>query len=150
MSEYNCINIVHASPAKVLGGSFQTDALYQWTAAGEPPEEQLDSVTYPRPDGQLTVSRSEVETYWAGVDMQDVFDPVRCKRCGSKAKDQRRFIFLVARHLREKTFLEPSNKPSVLAREMTRCKCPQQPAKSQVNIGPKFPKENRNVGIANK
>ena len=40
VSVYNCIDIVHAYRAKVLGESFQTDALCQWTAAGEPPEEQ--------------------------------------------------------------------------------------------------------------
>lgn len=146
VSVYNCRDVVYAYCAKVWKEAFSADSMYEWS---KEEEGELLRVIYPTPDGLQSVTREDVECYWAGVNMQEVFDPVRCKRYGRRDRDQMRFLFLLARRLREARHLDEHNQPTVRAREMTQIKCPAPPRPLSVNINPKFQKAQSSQGITN-
>eukprot|EP00927_Polykrikos_kofoidii_P036431 TRINITY_DN3075_c1_g1_i1.p1 TRINITY_DN3075_c1_g1~~TRINITY_DN3075_c1_g1_i1.p1 ORF type:complete len:764 (+),score=129.21 TRINITY_DN3075_c1_g1_i1:301-2592(+) len=146
VSVFNCRDIFYAYCAKVLKDSFRTDALYQWAEDGV----SLLSVTYPTPDGPETLKREEVASYWDGVNMKEIFDPVRSKRYGTKDKEMMRFLFLVVKQLRDAKHMDPHNQPTVRARELTPSKCPQQERPAEITINAKYPKiASSSTGLSN-
>lgn len=145
---FNCRDIVYSYLAKVLRGTFFPDSMYHY-ASDPASTATLTSVKYPTPDGMQTLEKSEVDEFWTGVSTQDLFDPARCKRYTTKDKEQLRFLFLVARRLREAKHLDGHNQPSTRAMEMTSMKCPQEPRSAQVSIKPKLPKSMSSQGLPN-
>lgn len=146
VSIYNSKDIVYAYCSKVMKDAFRAESLFQWT---EESPQQLLSVSYPTPDGLQTVIRQDVEEYWRGIDASDVFDATRCKRWTTKDREQVRFLFLVARRLREARHLDSHNQPTVRAREMTSIKCPMPKAPVAVTISSKYPKVKSTQGVSN-
>jgi len=146
VSVYNCIDVVYSYCAKVWGEAFRTDVLYEWST--DHPA-QLDSVKYPTLEGLQVLTQKQVEEYWDGLNMQDVFDPTRCKRCGMKDREQMRFIFLVACRLREEGLLDKENKPTLRAREFVKQRCPLEKPPVKVSISTKFPKQSSTHGLQN-
>eukprot|EP00929_Paragymnodinium_shiwhaense_P079299 TRINITY_DN41278_c0_g1_i1.p1 TRINITY_DN41278_c0_g1~~TRINITY_DN41278_c0_g1_i1.p1 ORF type:complete len:786 (-),score=115.50 TRINITY_DN41278_c0_g1_i1:132-2489(-) len=143
---FNCRDVVYSYGAKVLKSAFVAKDMYQWSE-GESP--RLLSVTYASPDGYKKVTAADVDAYWTGVDMTDIFDANRCKGYGMKDKEEMRCLFVIARQLREAQYIDKHNQPTVRAREMTKAKCEIKERSVPVGLTNKFPKTSSSQGVAN-
>ncbi|CAE7638208.1 DCL3A [Symbiodinium sp. CCMP2592] len=120
---HNCRELVNRYCAEVLADSFVVDDMFCRDESG------ILNVRYPTPRGWETVSRQDVDSYWAG-DSEEVFDPSR-KRYTTREKDELRFLFLVALRLRQTDCLDNHNQPTTEATQLARAKCPAAPGRTE-------------------
>ncbi|CAD7934438.1 unnamed protein product [Amoebophrya sp. A25] len=126
---HNCHKIVNEYIQKVLGQSLPEHVQFVTTmrTISEFPLERrkvLQHCLLPTPDGEVFITRDDVDKHWGSVSLADVLGIGQTLRKKSgQQQDKTRFVFVAAVQLAKLGYLDDCNKPTERACRETVTKC---------------------------
>eukprot|EP00930_Biecheleria_cincta_P023734 TRINITY_DN17092_c0_g1_i2.p1 TRINITY_DN17092_c0_g1~~TRINITY_DN17092_c0_g1_i2.p1 ORF type:complete len:747 (-),score=120.10 TRINITY_DN17092_c0_g1_i2:302-2542(-) len=144
ISIFNGLQIVYEYVARTLGASFRPEeGILKYAThlvCDFPPQYQktLVAVSVPSPDGFFEVQADTVDAWWKGVGLEDVAEQSRMRNWTAEDRELRRFMFVVAVILSQKSFLDEHNQPSADALHETRQRCKAWQMSPGVRIGVRY------------
>lgn len=122
---FNCKQIFNQYCSMVLGASIQPKKmLYQFHRRSDG-SKLLSRVRYPSPNGWVSLSDQDFESFWGKTNFDQIFSPgERIKRKSSSEKQEMCFVYMIAVHLREDGYLDSHNRPNRSIEFEVRRNCP--------------------------
>ncbi|CAE7547629.1 DCL1, partial [Symbiodinium natans] len=132
---FNCSRIVTEWCQQVLKEEFRQEGLFP-TYGGDPGARP--QVRLPTPEGFEVITPEAVDTHWNGVSLQDVIDKDRLEALTKADRAKRRALFVAARFLREKQYLDDRNMANTKALELARAQCCEGPPAKKLRFTGSF------------